>query len=61
MKKPSTDQVLWLLSLLFDCVMTEHREGEVRADLECDGQNIGDLTLKYNCEMEKINGLIQVG
>ena len=60
MNKPSTGQMLSFLSL-FACVTTEHREGEVRADLECDGQNIGDLTLKYDCEMEKINGLIQVG
>jgi len=42
-------------------VITEHREGAVRAELECDGKNIGDLTLKYKCDMEKINGLIQVG
>ncbi|KAK2190250.1 hypothetical protein NP493_85g04024 [Ridgeia piscesae] len=43
------------------CFMApEHREGAVRAELECDGKNIGDLTLKYKCDMEKINGLIQI-
>ena len=32
----------------------------MHARLECDSEHIGELTLKYNCEMEKINGLIQV-
>ena len=27
--------------------------------LECDNGKVGELTLKYNCEMEKMNGLIQ--
>ena len=59
--KASAGQILRLLSLLFARAIPEHREGEVRAELECDGKSIGYLTLRYNCEMEKINGLIQVG
>ncbi|KAK2185278.1 hypothetical protein NP493_241g06004 [Ridgeia piscesae] len=41
-------------------IAPEHREGDVTVTLECDNGKVGELTLKYNCEMEKMNGLIQI-
>lgn len=44
----------------FCFIAPEHEEGDVQVMLECDEGKVGDLTLKYKCEMEKMNGLIQI-